>query len=95
VLAVYNWPKNGKRCRRLDQYLFNRWDKLMQPSYHPGWRNVNLAATVPGWTRFTSSEDMLRHAAQAVSGRDSRKLDPARHVTGDPGHCCSRQDQCR
>jgi TRAP-type uncharacterized transport system substrate-binding protein len=69
VLAVYNWPKNGERYRRLDrfvQYLFNRWDKLMQPSYHPGWRNVNLAATVPGWTRFTPSEDMLRRAAQTV-----------------------------
>jgi TRAP-type uncharacterized transport system substrate-binding protein len=69
VLAVYNWPKNGERYRRLDrfvQYLFNRWDRLMQPSYHPGWRDVNLAATVPGWTRFPPSEEMLRRAAQTV-----------------------------
>jgi TRAP-type uncharacterized transport system substrate-binding protein len=69
VLAVSSGPKNSERYRRLDrfvQYLFNRWDRLMQPSYHPGWRDVNLAATVPGWTRFPTSEDMLHRVAQTV-----------------------------
>jgi TRAP-type uncharacterized transport system substrate-binding protein len=63
VLAVYNWPKNSDRYRRVErfvQYLFNRWDKLTQPPFHPRWRDVNLAATVPGWTRFSVSEEMLR-----------------------------------
>jgi TRAP-type uncharacterized transport system substrate-binding protein len=63
VLAVYNWPKNTERYRRLErfvQYLFTRWDKLTQPPFHPRWRDVNLAASVPGWTRFAASEDMLR-----------------------------------
>jgi len=63
VLAVYNWPKNSDRFRRVErfvQYLFNRWDKLTQPPFHPRWRDVNLAATVPGWTRFSVSEEMLR-----------------------------------
>jgi hypothetical protein len=65
VLAVYNWPKNSDRYRRVErfvQYLFNRWDKLTQPPFHPRWRDVNLAATVPGWTRFSVSEEMLRRA---------------------------------
>jgi TRAP-type uncharacterized transport system substrate-binding protein len=69
VLAVYNWPKNSERYRRLDrfvQYLFNRWDRLTQPPFHRGWRDVNLAATVPGWTRFAASEEMLRRAPQSV-----------------------------
>lgn len=69
VLAVYNWPKNSDRYRRLErfvQYLFNRWDRLTQPPFHPRWRDVNLAATVPGWTRFAASDDMLQHVAQAV-----------------------------
>jgi TRAP-type uncharacterized transport system substrate-binding protein len=63
VLAVYNWPRNSDRYRRLErfvQYLFNRWDRLTQPPFHPRWRDVNLAASVPGWTRFAASEDMLR-----------------------------------
>ncbi len=67
VLAVYNWPKNSDRYRwveRFVQYLFNRWDKLTQPPFHPRWRDVNLAATVPGWTRLSVSEEMLRRAPQ-------------------------------
>jgi TRAP-type uncharacterized transport system substrate-binding protein len=67
VLAVYNWPKNNDRYRRVErfvQYLFNRWDKLTQPPFHPRWRDVNLAATVPGWTRYSVSEEMLQRVGQ-------------------------------
>jgi TRAP-type uncharacterized transport system substrate-binding protein len=67
VLAVYNWPKNSDRYRRVErfvQYLFNRWDKLTQPPFHPRWRDVNLAATVPGWTRFSVSEELLQRTGQ-------------------------------
>jgi TRAP-type uncharacterized transport system substrate-binding protein len=67
VLAVYNWPKNSDRYRRVErfvQYLFNRWDKLTQPPFHPRWRDVNLAATVPGWTRSSISEEMLQRVGQ-------------------------------
>ncbi len=67
VLAVYNWPKGSDRYRRVErfvQYLFNRWDKLTQPPFHPRWRDVNLAATVPGWTRFSVSEEMLQRFGQ-------------------------------
>jgi len=67
VLAVYNWPKGSDRYRRVErfvQYLFNRWDKLTQPPFHPRWRDVNLAATVPGWTRFSVSEELLQRVGQ-------------------------------
>jgi len=70
VLAVYNWPKNSDRFRRIErfiQYLFARWDKLMQPPFHPRWRDVNLAATVPGWTRFSVAEEMLQRLARGSS----------------------------
>ena len=70
VLAVYNWPKNSDRYRRVErfvQYLFNRWDKLTQPPFHPRWRDVNLAATVPGWTRFSVAEEMLQRLARGSS----------------------------
>jgi len=68
VLAVYNWPKNTDRYRRVErfiQYLFARWDKLTQPPFHPRWRDVNLAATVPGWTRFSVAEEMLQRPTQS------------------------------
>jgi TRAP-type uncharacterized transport system substrate-binding protein len=62
VLAVYNWQKKQDRYRKVErfvQYLFNRFDRLQQPPFHPKWRDVNLAATVPGWTRFSVAQTML------------------------------------
>ncbi len=59
VLAVRNLPKNDDRFRRVlrfVQYLYARWDRLKEPRFHPGWRDVDLAATLPGWTRFSPSE---------------------------------------
>src|SRR5436309_328339 len=63
VLAVFNWPKNTDRYAKVDrfiQYLFSRWDALQHPPYHPKWRDVNLAATVPGWTRFSVADEQLQ-----------------------------------
>jgi TRAP-type uncharacterized transport system substrate-binding protein len=59
VLAVQNVPKGDDRFRRVlrfVQYLSARWDRLGERTFHPGWREVSLAATVPGWTRFSPSE---------------------------------------
>jgi TRAP-type uncharacterized transport system substrate-binding protein len=63
VLAVFNWPKNTDRYTRVSrfiEYLFSRWDTLQHPPYHPKWRDVNLAATVPGWTRFSVADQLLQ-----------------------------------
>jgi TRAP-type uncharacterized transport system substrate-binding protein len=62
VLAVFNWPKNTDRYRRVRRFteaLFTKWDKFIEPQRHPKWRDVNLAATVPGWTRWSVAEEML------------------------------------
>jgi TRAP-type uncharacterized transport system substrate-binding protein len=67
VLAVYNWPKNTDRYRRVARFveaLYTKWDKFQQPPRHPKWRDVNLAATVPGWTRSSVADDMLRKLRQ-------------------------------
>jgi hypothetical protein len=66
VLAVFNWPKNSDRYRKVQrfvEYLFNRWDSFQRPPFHPKWKEVNLAATVPGWTRFSAAEEMLQRIA--------------------------------
>ena len=63
VLAVFNWPKGHDRYRRVERFtenLFTKWDKFREPPRHPKWRDVNLAATVPGWTRWSVAEEMLR-----------------------------------
>jgi TRAP-type uncharacterized transport system substrate-binding protein len=67
VLAVYNWPKNSDRYRRLARFveaLYSKWDKFQESPRHPKWKDVNLAATVSGWTRWSVAEDMLRKLRQ-------------------------------
>jgi TRAP transporter TAXI family solute receptor len=63
VLAVFNWPKGSDRYRRVERFteqLFAKFKKLQEPPRHPKWRDVNLAATVPGWTRFSVAEETLQ-----------------------------------
>jgi TRAP-type uncharacterized transport system substrate-binding protein len=67
VLAVLNWPKNTDRYRRIARFveaLYGKWGKFQEPPRHPKWKDVNLAATVPGWTRWSVAEDMLRKLRQ-------------------------------
>jgi len=62
VLAVFNWPKNTERYERVRRFveaLFTNWEKFRHPPRHPKWRDVNLAATVPGWQRWSVATEML------------------------------------
>jgi hypothetical protein len=63
VLLTYNWaPKSDglRRVQRFVESLFNKWDGLQQAPRHPKWRDVNLAATAPGWTRLSAAEEALK-----------------------------------
>lgn len=71
VLAVYNWqpgsPRHARMVRFVDS-LFAKLGDLQKPPFHPAWRNVNLAAPVPGWKRYGPAQrklDSLRNAASA------------------------------
>jgi TRAP-type uncharacterized transport system substrate-binding protein len=62
LLAVYNWNRGTdryRRCVRFVEYLFDRFDKLREKPYEPGWKQVNLAGTIPGWTRFPAAQEIL------------------------------------
>jgi TRAP-type uncharacterized transport system substrate-binding protein len=68
VLAVYNFPKGSDRARRVGRfidYYFERFDKLKQPSFHPKWKAINLAAKVQGWNRYWQATEKL--AAMSTS----------------------------
>ncbi len=62
VLAVYNWPDGHDRHRRVERFIqsyFERFETLRNPPYHPKWKEINLAAKVPGWNRYFVAEKML------------------------------------
>jgi TRAP-type uncharacterized transport system substrate-binding protein len=62
VLATYNWPVNSDRYRRVARftdYLFGRVDKLQVPGFDANWKTINLGATVPGLSRFSTAQEWL------------------------------------
>ncbi len=68
VLAVYNWPRESDRYRRVQRFIeryFDMFEKFHVPPYHPKWKSVNLAANVPGWIRYLVAEEKLKHIAAA------------------------------
>jgi TRAP-type uncharacterized transport system substrate-binding protein len=72
VLAVYNWPPDSERYRRVArfvEYFFKRFDQFRQPPFHPKWNEINLASTLPGWTRFRAAEELLAASAQPEDDR--------------------------
>lgn len=68
ILAVYNWNPRTDRYRRVAKFvdaLFTKLPDLQKPPRHPKWAEVNLAAEVPGWTRFKPAQDWLDRTGHA------------------------------
>jgi TRAP transporter TAXI family solute receptor len=62
VLAVFNWTPNTDRYRRVAKFteaFFAKFPQFLEKPRHPKWKEVNLAAELPGWTRFTAAQELL------------------------------------
>jgi uncharacterized protein len=62
VLAVYAWPQGSNDYQRIANFVndfFDNIDRFSDPSRHPKWNEVNLAAIVPGWVRFRPAQQWL------------------------------------
>jgi TRAP-type uncharacterized transport system substrate-binding protein len=63
VLIAYNWPKGSDRYRRIQKFVdvfFPKLAEFQKAPRHPKWKEANLAATLPGWTRFAGAEEWLK-----------------------------------
>ena len=73
LLVTYNWPPPTERYLRISNFVnefFSNIEKFNAPARHPKWKEINLAAEVPGWTRFKPAQDWLSNwkgAGQDVS----------------------------
>ena len=71
---TYNWPIRSERFRLLESFVqtfFSRFPEFLDDSHHPKWREVNLAARLPGWQRFGPAERWLQRPSAgeaAISG---------------------------
>jgi TRAP-type uncharacterized transport system substrate-binding protein len=82
LLAVYDWPRDTDRFQRVSRlvdYIYDRFPRLQsEPGYHPKWKDVNLAANVPGWKRFQPMQDKIDQIAKARPPVQARpKIDHA------------------
>jgi TRAP transporter TAXI family solute receptor len=62
VLIAYNWAKDSDQYKKIRKFVgafFPQIAKLQASPHHPKWREVNLAATLPGWPRFAGAETWL------------------------------------
>jgi uncharacterized protein len=86
VLIAYNWPKTNvdryKRVQRFVEAFFPKIADFQRPPRHPKWRDVNLAATLPGWTRFEAAQEWLDSHLQA--GSRTPAAEPATARSGPP-----------
>lgn len=78
VMAVYNWPSNTVRYQRVKRFidrLFSQADNFSKPGRHPKWKELYLAAKVPGWTRFSVAQNILDKNKPEVGQEDAAKLE--------------------
>jgi uncharacterized protein len=63
LLVTYNWAPNTERYQRVSNFInefFSNIEKFNAPGRHPKWKEINLAATIPGkWKRFKPAQDWL------------------------------------
>jgi TRAP-type uncharacterized transport system substrate-binding protein len=93
VLVTYNWPPKTEHYRNVTHFVRAFFDKLrllQTPPHQPEWRDVDLTAAVPGWTRFAPAEEWIRKAeldnaalhrpqqAAAAASGGARQLDLGR-----------------
>ena len=90
VLIAYDWPKTTsggvdryRRVQRFVEAFFARIADFQRPPRHPKWHDVNLAATLPGWTRFEAAQAWLDTHLQAggLAAKPATASGPAAALT--------------
>jgi TRAP transporter TAXI family solute receptor len=73
LLAAYNWAPNSDRYRKIANFVdafFTKFPQFQNPPFHPKWKEVSLAAPLPGWTRLPAAQQWLdTHGLEPVSPR--------------------------
>ena len=78
VLAVFNWPRNSERARKVARFVeafFSKFEQLQQPPFQPKWKEINFAGTVPGWTRYPIAVQALSRLATSEEEQTRSKFE--------------------
>ncbi len=75
-------PERSRNVANFVEAFFTGFQSLLSPGHHPKWREVNLAADLPGWRRYPAAEQWLQRNTQAMAAPnpDALRLMFARFV---------------
>jgi TRAP-type uncharacterized transport system substrate-binding protein len=93
VLIAYNWPKDSDHYRKIEKFVaafFPQLARLQAPPHHPKWGEVNVAATLPGWTRFAAATDWLQQHREIA---ENPRADFEQFVAARPTPPASAEDR--
>jgi TRAP-type uncharacterized transport system substrate-binding protein len=77
VLAAANLQFGTERYHNLANFVdafFTGFQSLLDPGHHPKWREVNIAAELPGWRRFPPAEQWLQRNVQIAAAPNLQDL---------------------
>jgi TRAP transporter TAXI family solute receptor len=97
VLIAFNWPKGTDRYRRIQKFVdnfFPRVAEFQKPPRHPKWKEANLAAVLPGWTRFAGADEWLRARDKTVE-RDQFNDFLSRRAAAKPAGAMTNEERER
>jgi hypothetical protein len=94
ILAVAKLTPGSERYRNVSDFVdvfFTQLSTLLEPGHHPKWKETNLTAELPGWTRFPPARLWLdRNTAVASQNPQDTKsqfyrfLETRQKVIGGP-----------
>jgi len=80
VLAVYKWPAGSERLPEGRAFrrgvFFRQLDELRYPPHHPKWREVDIGASIPGWTRFAAASQWIKSAERGCRKARAEAREP-------------------
>lgn len=84
-------PERNRNVANFVETFFTGFQSLLVPGRHPKWREVNLAAELPGWRRYPPAEQWLQRNVQIAKSPSveemrlmfSRFLDERRQAAGE------------
>lgn len=80
VLMAADLRQIPDRYRSLTNFIdafFTGFQRLLEPGNDPKWREVNIAADVPGWTRQPAAAEWLARNAQVAAAPTPRGIEGA------------------
>jgi TRAP transporter TAXI family solute receptor len=78
ILAVYNWPRNTERYRRVAKFtdvFLDKFPEFLKPPRHVKWREANLNASLKAWRRFPAAQEWVdrnRPTAETTASTTAR-----------------------